>query len=684
VYRWEDSWVGVWIGVWIGALFDVVFGVLFGAVAGLGGGIAFGAGCSVTCLTTFGVAGGVVAGVGSGAAWGPAFDIAFDIAFGAALGSALGVAVGISIGLGARTSIGVALGVVLFIVVGFIFGYLIFGVSAGLTFFRLATYPFEVIISTATYFWGRARPNRVAQVWRYCPVAWNELIWLPLPYVSKILTLLVKQDREEGFRQIAFVAAERPLQRRVALEALAEVAIDDLRVESVSDLPDVTERLSWTTDILSGDLPGGLAMALPRLDRAARHVGQYFTLNSPYRKREALERAMTEVEGLRRNLIAVREDFSSRLLQLVNEWQQLLKVEYDQVKALAVGTHEIPNPFIYGIPVAETEKNVFAGRQDIVRQIEANLLGAIQTPTLLLHGPRRMGKTSILNQLPRLLGPDFAPAMVDCHNPAVVGSEATLLRYFARAIEEGLRRRRVHVEPLAASALTQEPFVVFDDWLDSVQRAMPEGLRALLCLDEYERLQATLASGWGGSFLDALRHTLQFRPRVVLMFSGAHTFQELGPIWTDRFISVRRVRVSFLGREDVELLLTKPIPEFDMSYAPGALDAIIAATSCQPFLTQAVAFELVQFLNERQRREATLDDVEEAVTRAIVSGGEYFANIWSDAGEQGQAILLAVARGEAPPVFPPASIRLREHDVLNSEGNFAVEMFRRWVNMKLG
>ena len=97
---------------------------------------------------------------------------------------------------------------------------------------------------------------------------------------------------------------------------------------------------------------------------------------------------------------------------------------------------------------------------------------------------------------------------------------------------------------------------------------MPEGMRALLCLDEYERLQTAVDAGWGAPFLDALRHTIQHRPRIALMFTGSHTFAELGPAWTDRFISARRVRVGLLTRDEVEPLLTRPIPEFDMTYAP--------------------------------------------------------------------------------------------------------------------
>jgi hypothetical protein len=95
-----------------------------------------------------------------------------------------------------------------------------------------------------------------------------------------------------------------------------------------------------------------------------------------------------------------------------------------------------------------------------------------------------------------------------------------------------------------------------------------------------------------------------------------------------------------------------------------------------------VAFELVQLLNEGQRKEATPEDVEQAIGRALTSGGEYFANVWSDAGADGHAILRAVVRGETPPEAPEARAWLREHDVLNAEGDFAVEMLRRWVREK--
>lgn len=685
-FHWENTLIGMAVGL---ALF--MAGALAGAVPlniktarGVALFVTVGVSGAVAFALMYVLADAVALYVGLVKADTFAFAVAIVGAFAIAFGASDSVPFGVTAGLTFGVVFGVAFGVPFGLA-----GNAEFGLPGGMTvtaifwliYFRLITYPFDVALDTITYYAGRRHPQEARRFWRRSPVAWNELIWLPLPFADKLLVLLARQDREEGFRQIAFVAAERPLQRRVAFAALAEVAAADLKAETLSQLSDVTDRLSWTTDA-PANLPGELAVTLPRFDRVAQHVGQYLTLHSAYRKRESLERALKEVEALQRSLIVARGRFSRRMLQAVNEWRGLLDAERDKVRALAEASREIPNPFAAGNPVMETEQNVFTGRRDVVQKIEANLLGAAQAPTLLLQGPRRMGKTSILNQLPRLLGPDFAPAVVDCQDPAVRGSEATLLKYLSRALSEGLRRRRVQVEALAAQQLAREPYAAFDEWLEKVESAMPVGMRALLCLDEYERLQSALEAGWGTSFLDALRHTFQHRPRVVLMFTGAHTFQELGPAWTDRFVSARRMRVSFLAREDVELLLTKPIPEFDMTYAAGALDALVAATNCHPFLTQAVAFELVQLLNEGQRREATTADVEESIRRALGSGEAYFANVWVDAGPKGQAILSALATGRTPPEFPAASAWLREHDVIGADGDFAVEMLRRWVVAK--
>jgi hypothetical protein len=201
----------------------------------------------------------------------------------------------------------------------------------------------------------------------------------------------------------------------------------------------------------------------------------------------------------------------------------------------------------------------------------------------------------------------------------------------------------------------------------------------LLCLDEFERLQEIVIAGWGGRFLDALRHWLQHRPHFALMFIGSHTFEQLGSAWTDRFLSARRVKVSFLAAEDVRRLLTRPTPTFNLKYAPGALEAIIAVTNGQPFLTQVMASELVHHMNSIRRKEATPADVEVTVEKALETSREYFVELWFSCSEEERAVLCKIAGGARQPPTSGAARALREYDVLDDKGAFAVPMVGRWV-----
>ena len=492
----------------------------------------------------------------------------------------------------------------------------------------------------------------------------------------RIIITLEESIPNEMKGQTALPARQPP-----TVSMLGDIYINDLQVSSISELAETTERLKAASYALEG-MPEELIGALVCFDRAARHAGQYLALQDAARKRRALDDAITETEALQRTLTSERGASASRLLQVAEIWVTLLSKERGSELMQTALVRETQNPFVCGNPVLEAreDSNVFTGRRDIVEQIEEKILGAAQAPTLLLHGPRRMGKTSILHQLPRLLGPNFAPAIIDCQNPAVTESVATLLRHLSTHLSRALKRRHVKVKPLTKDALRSEPYDSFDEWLDEAEPKLPRRLRVLLCFDEYEHFKVTLEKGWGAQFLGSLRAMVQNRRRLSVMFIGVHTFEELGAEWTSRFVHADRLRVSFLKREEVYLLLTRPIPEFDITYTPEALDAVFTAANGQPFLTQTVASGLFQVLKNHGRKQATFSDVNHSIATALSSSAaEYFANVWNDAGNEGQSILRAIARGEAPPSYPERLKWLQDHDVLNDTMEFAVPMVRQWV-----
>jgi hypothetical protein len=671
-FNWASCWTSVicvmLTGLALGPLrLEVGIGICGAGAAGVG--IAFGGG--------FGLAGAIVLGSACGllSASSGASNMVID----------LGVESTVVICFGMATTFGSAYGMILQEVTPTSMGEnavsgLLFGVGFLFSYLRIFSYPIDLTLSIISYVTSKGNPTAAKRAWRWCPVSWNEMIWLPVPFAGKLLAALALEDRNAGFDQIEVFARERMLERSVAITAVAETALSDLEAKTLDSLADISDRIEWTTHP-PVELLGEFQLALPRIDRMAQHAMQYLTLTGPHRKRQALKGAIEEVGALHHELVFQRGRFVPRLIHATHQWRRLLEDENRLLASRKGSDREIPNPFVFGNAVLETENNIFVGRRDIVRKIEASILNTQQAPTLLLHGARRMGKTSILNQLSRLLGHDFVPVIIDCQNPAIVGSVAALLQYLTREICESLRRRRVTVG-LLRTADPSEPFAVFDSWLRETELALPERMRILLCLDEYERFKQALDAGWGEKVLDEFRHILQHHPRFILLFGGAHSFHELGPAWTDRFISARSIRVSFLQRDEVIPLLTKPVPDFDLTYAAGALDAVIDATCGQPFLTQAVAFELVELLNERHRKQATLEDVDEAIARALVRATAYFADVWTSARSDGQAVMLGIIRNDGFRENSSAQRWLREQDVLNDDGTFAVPMMKMWVGRK--
>jgi hypothetical protein len=455
------------------------------------------------------------------------------------------------------------------------------------------------------------------------------------------------------------------------------VVLRDLQVHDATGFGSVPVALEWLSRTES-TTEAGWAEAIPGFVNAARYVAQGQVLNSRFRRGEALRKATAELAGVRKRLIGRSGSMPPSLLRRANEWRVLIESEEAKLRENALEDDEIPQVFLFGNPVREEESHLFAGRRDIVRSLEAALLGNTQPPAILLHGARRMGKTSILCQLGRLLGPEFAPGTLDCQRSGVCRDTEAFLTAVARVLMESLARRHTRLELPSRESLAADPFNAFDDWLRSVESAMPEGLRALVCFDEYEAMDVAMQAGWGRAMLDYLRHIQQHRPNFALLFAGMRPFRSLGRDWTSRFVNSRAIRVSFLSVDEFRPILEQPIPGFNMRYLPDTLESLMRLTKGQPFLTQAVAGELVEHLNTRRRRDATPMDVNSAALKAVRSADSYFWDVWDTAGSEGQALLRLAVGGGRPPASSARS-RLRDLDVLDDDGNLAVPLMGDWM-----
>jgi len=624
----------------------------------------------------------------------------------APLGLALGIGLGVSIARGWGVLWGVGVGwaaaVLLSVPAGiaFLFPFVI-------GYFRLEWYVIDVGGTLGLLVAARAHPREARNLFRSSPVYWREPIWLPLLGLRSFLRLVGEQHPEAGLEECLFVLLERRRQARAARSALLEMTARRLAeprsVQEIAAGAESLARMKAEVARLEGDrarLPALLGRAVPALEELAQLAGQHMAATLRYNRVRALERLRDGAEDLARVLAVERGGLAQMLAEVATGWGAVAAARLEEIGKSHKAGGFIENPYVFGQPIEETETNLFVGRRDVVREIEVSLLRTAQKPALVLWGPRRMGKTSVLVQLPRLLGPECAPAFLDMQAMQARESVEAFFASVTEAAAAGLRRRGMEVEALEESGLAGSPFSVFARWTKEVEQKLGRDRYLLLCLDEFERLEGSIREGkLPAGLMDQIRHIIQHHAQIVLLFAGSHRPDEMELNWPDALISTRLVRVSYLKEEEARQLITEPVPQFGVSFGPGSVERIVEVTRCQPNLVQAVCYELVNHLNLAERRQARQEDVEVAVRQAFESAHLYFAEMWRQLEESQRRLAAAIAGSEegatgealAEAVGTTAEDALRELKALEARSiveaadgrwRFQVPMVGEWVRKR--
>lgn len=682
----EVNWPGLALSVMVGVVFGVVAGVVFGVVAGMvfgvAGGVALGVAWSVRVGVAWSVTDGVVLGVAVGMALGVVFGVALGVAFGVVVGVVFGVVFGVVVGVVVGVAVGVALGVA-------------FGASYWLGHFRLFLYLFE-----APYSWLLSRLDRGGGL-HLSPVVWDELIWLPLPGLDAHLVAIGKGDRQEGMQAIAQVAGSFR-QGWAAQRALLELTAYDVQASNnLEAIAAIQETLAW----LPPEAQAAYKSLLLGLETISRHAKAAVESDTAYNREEQLRQALTQTQNMRKGFAYDKNWQVSRVMVPALEvWERVF------AKAIAAAQEQenIPNVYVAGRPL-DPKSKVFRGRRDVFQKLERELVTPAEVrPALLLFGARRTGKTSVLRQLPETLGPGVIPVEVDLQDAALVEDAFGLFTQIAKKIRgDALQNRRVELPELSLEATQASPYTAFADWLKSVQNEIGESW-ILLNIDEYEYLEKMLNDGRVGErAFQLLRTLLQNHPRLTLLFSGAHTLDDLNPIWSNYLINVRVIQIGGLREGEARELITEPIPDFPLVYTTNAVQRILDVTACQPYLIQATCRDLVNDMNEKNSFHASVRDVNRALASVLTSAGPYFQELWTsaDTDDAQRAILEAIARDKKGlqsnrelnyalqragfnkvGSVRKAALRVLVHrDILEKsedDWKFQVELVRRWVRQE--
>lgn len=518
----------------------------------------------------------------------------------------------------------------------------------------------------------------------------DELQRWPLYGLDEHLVLVTERNPEEG--RLAMERVARGPQRWAA--QAAQIELDARRLERCADVAAAGRALR---DLGSSASEGPASAVIGSFARLSQDIEAALSQASSHNQRLGLSAVQQRLDALIAQLDRSSDRHAVRFRPVAADWRHLVANHVRELAEAAELRQEIDNPYVIGVPLT-LQQELFVGRTDVSARIE-QLLVDRRRPPLLLYGPRRMGKTSLLNNLGRLLPTTIVPLFVDLQGPASAASDhAGLLYNLARGMIDSARKQRnVALPPLPREALVADPFTTFDEWLDRVEACL-DPCTALLALDEFEALDRALEEGRFSehAVLGMLRHLVQHRRRMKVLLASSRTMEELSRC-SSYLINVQVVQVGFLKEDEARRLIEHPVENMVLRYEPEASGRVLSLTQGHPFLVQLLCAEIITLKNEQEpatRRLATVADVLAAVPAALSHGSFFFADIErNQVDAAGLAVLRRLAAmGEGVGAEREALrdiagdldatlTRLQRRDLIEQDGGayrFRVEMIRRW------
>ena len=477
-------------------------------------------------------------------------------------------------------------------------------------------------------------------------MVWDELIWFPLFGLDGLLVKIGLENRQQGMEAIAFVAASFR-QGWAARRALLELTAFDVRqANSLNSISEISTNLSWLPD----DARMDMQELLLGIEQASQHARAALESETLYNRQEQLRMGAQVIDRIRSGLAyAEKSEIARQMIPALEGWKRI----FGEQLADASLKENIPNVYVSGSPLIKDSKT-FKGRRDLFRSLGNELISpAGQRPTLLLFGARRMGKTSTLKQLPVQLGPQIVPVSIDLQKASTVESVSALLSLVSSEIVKSANlERHLKLPQIEREALEKDPYLAFQEWLASLDEKLGDYYWILLALDEFESLGEMLEDKRVDErIFQMLRGVIQHYPRITILMSGAHTLEELPPLWSNYFINTKMLKVGPLEEADAIELITRPIEDFPLKYDEDALEMLLRETGCHPNWLQFTCREVVERLNEEDRFHAVREDVEWAIARVpqVLAGD--FKDMWEgrDSNDLMRDILKTAAREEAIP-----------------------------------
>lgn len=269
----------------------------------------------------------------------------------------------------------------------------------------------------------------------------------------------------------------------------------------------------------------------------------------------------------------------------------------------------------------------FYGRRLELRDLIDKLRNARPGEAVLLWGPRRIGKTSLLREFQQRImnSEDYLLAFVDMQR---LSGRSTImfLRDIIKELATAVADERTR--PPSISRMKRDPLGYFRGFLENSPPLQDKFI--VIILDEFQLLSNLQEEGVTLADINRyFRSLIQHRGGLSIIFSGGGVLDHLlrQPEASFMLEVARQQKVDCLDAAAARQLIIRPAPR--IQYDDAVVDRLLALTAGHPYYLQWLCGELVSQADRARRaaiRAEHLDDV--LSVWAPFQGEQFFNHLW--------------------------------------------------------
>ena len=397
------------------------------------------------------------------------------------------------------------------------------------------------------------------------------------------------------------------------------------------------------------------------------------------------------IEHIRSNLIQLEEHksvVSKKLFtKVISHWQAYLSEKEGLMRRVLAGAYSTGSALPEG-------SLLFRGRNDIFAIINDVYINDTLKETLLLIGQQRMGKSSVIMQIPHKIA-DVTMFFLDCQKLFAdeLHAQNNNQALFAAALSQeiALQARDKYgiseILPLSLRSIEEYPLHFLTEWLNNVKSKLNTN-RIMLCIDEINWLVQLVSEGkFKVNLLQYLR-SLSQDSKWMMLYSGQYELDLWGGDYSVHFKNTRRLHVTYLEESYAKNLLIEPIKESPLIWDEDAVNLVLYWSNRQPYLLQCIGVVIVnRVLSLKQNFSVKPQDAKMAIAKVLDTGRYYFESIASVFDAKTHQILDQIATNKMSNEHIDVLIQLEAQEYIckhvENEWRFVIPLMELWWKKKL-